>query len=111
MNADLPPEATPEDIQGQMLDTRRHMSDQIHALEDKVTGMAQDAADAVGGAARGVRDTVHTAAEQMRGVPASVLASVRGALDVRRQVRRHPWLAVGGAVALGFVCARFVGRR
>ena len=111
MNADLPREATPEDVQGQMRDTRKHMSDQMHALEDKVTGMAQDAADAVDGAARGVRDAVHTVTEQMRGAPASVLASVRGALDVRHHVRRHPWLAVGGAVALGFVCASLVGRR
>jgi ElaB/YqjD/DUF883 family membrane-anchored ribosome-binding protein len=111
MNADLPPEATPEDIQGQMRDTRRHMSGQIHALEDKVTGMAQGAADAVDGAARGVRDAVHTATERLQGASASVLASVRGVLDVRRQVRRHPWLTVGGAVALGFVCARLVGRR
>jgi ElaB/YqjD/DUF883 family membrane-anchored ribosome-binding protein len=83
----------------------------MHALENKVTGMAQDAADAVDDAARGVRDAVQTVTEQVRGASESALASVRHALDVRRHVRRHPWLAMGTAAALGFVCARFLGRR
>jgi ElaB/YqjD/DUF883 family membrane-anchored ribosome-binding protein len=87
-------EPTPEDVQEQMRDTRAHMSGQMQALEDKVTGMAQDAADAVDG-----------------GASESALASVRHALDVRRHVRRHPWLAMGTAAALGFVCARCFGRR
>ena len=108
---DLSPEQTPEDVQGQMRDTRRHMSGQVHALEDKVTGMAQDAADAVDDAVRGVRDAVHAATEQVRGASASALASVRRVLDVRRHVRRYPWLAVGGAVALGLICGLRIGRR
>jgi ElaB/YqjD/DUF883 family membrane-anchored ribosome-binding protein len=108
---DLPAERTPEDGQGQMRDTRRHMSGQMHELGDKVTGMAQDAADAVDDAVRGVRDAVHTTTEQVRGASESALASVRRLLDVRGHARRHPWLAVGGAVVLGLICGRFVGRR
>jgi ElaB/YqjD/DUF883 family membrane-anchored ribosome-binding protein len=103
-------EPTPEDVQEQMRDTRRHMTGQMHALEDKVTGMVHDATEAVGAASSGVRDAVHTATEQVRGASASVLASVRGALDVGRHARRYPWLAVGCAAAVGFVCGRFVGR-
>ena len=111
MNPPLLPEQTPEDVQEQMRDTRAHMTGQIHALEDKVTGMAHEASEAVAGAARGVRDAVHTVTEQVRGASESALASVRRILDVRRHVRRHPWLAVGGAVVLGLICGRFVGRR
>ena len=105
------PEPTPEDVQEQMRDTRAHMTDQIHALGDKVGGMARDAAEAVGDAVRGVQDAVQSATEQVQSASDSVLASVRRAVDVRRQVRRHPWFAAGGAVALGFVCGRFIGRR
>jgi ElaB/YqjD/DUF883 family membrane-anchored ribosome-binding protein len=104
------PEPTPEDVQEQMRDTRAHMTGQMHALEDKVTGMAHDATEAVGDAVRGVRDAVHTATERVRGAPEFALAAVRRAVDVRRHVRQHPWLAVGGAVALGLICSRFVGR-
>jgi hypothetical protein len=94
-------------MQEQMRDTRRHLSGQAHALEDKVLGMALIAVD---GAVRGVRNAVGAASDQIRGASASAPASVGEALDVRRHVRRRPWLAVGGAVALGFVCARFIGR-
>ena len=104
-------EPTPEDVQEQMRDTRAHMTGQIHDLGDKVAGMAHDATAAIGDAARGVRDAVHTATEQVRGASEAALASFRRALDVRRHVRRHPWLAVGGALALGLICGRFVGRR
>lgn len=110
MNPTSLSEPTPEDVQEQMRDTRVHMTGQMHALEDKVTSMAQHAADTVDGAARGVRDAVATATAKLRDAPASVLASVRGAMDVRRHVRRHPWLAIGCAAALGFACARLVDR-
>jgi ElaB/YqjD/DUF883 family membrane-anchored ribosome-binding protein len=102
---------TPEDVQDRMRGTRAHMAGQMNALEDRVVGMAHDATEAVDDAVRGVRDAVHAAAEQVRGASESALASVRRALDVRRHVRRHPWLAVGSAVALGLICGRFVGRR
>ena len=93
-----------------MHDTRTHMSDQMHALEDKVTGMAQDAADAVDNAVSGARDAVSTASEWVQ--IAQSRPRVRQPFFGRtRHVRRYPWLAVGGMVALGFVCARFVGRR
>jgi ElaB/YqjD/DUF883 family membrane-anchored ribosome-binding protein len=111
MSVTSPPEQTPEEVQGQMRDTRAHMSGRIHALGDKVLGMARDAAGAVDDAARGVGEAVHAAGGQVRAASESALASVRRALDVRTHVRRHPWLAVGGAVALGFIFARFTGRR
>jgi hypothetical protein len=40
-----------------------------------------------------VRDAVH---------------SVSNAFDVRRQVDRHPWLVLGGSVALGYLAFRFL---
>lgn len=106
----MSPEQSPEDVEGQMRDTRRHMSGQMHALEDKVAGMAQGAADSADRAVRGAADALATATEQVRAAPAAILAAVRRVLDVGSHVRRHPWLAVGCAAALGFAYARLVTR-
>lgn len=111
MNPIPPAEPTPEDAQEQMRDTRQHMTGQMHALEDKVTGMVRDAANAVDDASHGVQDAVRVATESVRGASASVLGHLRGALDVRGHVRRHPWLAVGCAAVLGFACTRLIDRR
>jgi ElaB/YqjD/DUF883 family membrane-anchored ribosome-binding protein len=111
MNVTSPAELTPEDVQEQMRDTRAHMTGSIHALGDKLLGMAHDAAGTVDDAVRGVGEAVHAAGGQVRAASESALASVRRALDVRTHVRRHPWLAVGAAVALGIVCARLLNRR
>jgi ElaB/YqjD/DUF883 family membrane-anchored ribosome-binding protein len=111
MSSPLVADPTPEDMQDQMRDTRAHMTGQIHALEDKISGMARDATSAVDDAVRGVRDAVHTATAGVQSASQSALASVRIAMDVSGHVRQHPWLAVGAAIALGYACARLLDRR
>jgi ElaB/YqjD/DUF883 family membrane-anchored ribosome-binding protein len=102
---------TPEDIQHDMRVTRDHLGDGVQALADRATAFATDAAGAVGDACRGSRDAVHAARAAIgRGV-AGVPALVGRAMDVRRHVRRHPWVAVGVAVGLGFACDRLLTRR
>lgn len=101
----------PEDIQHDMQVTRDHLGDGVQALADRAAAFTTDAAGAVGDACRGARDAVHaTRAAIGRGV-AGVPALVGRALDVRRHVLRHPWVAVGVAVGLGFACGRVLARR
>ena len=107
----LKADPTPEDIQHDMQVTRAHLSAGVQALGDKAAGYAHDAAEAVGDACRGTRDALHTARDAVRHAAADATAFAGRALDVRRHVRRYPWVAVGTAVALGFVCGRFIGRR
>lgn len=104
------PTATPtaDDIGHQMEGTRAHMSAQVTALEDRFAGMASEAAATAGDMAREVRDAVHAVGESVQGAATATAASVRHAFDLRGHARRHPWLAVGGAVALGFLCGRLV---
>ena len=102
---------TPEDVQHDMQATRAHLGAGVHALGDKAAGYARDATEAVGDAYRGTRDTLHAARDAVRGAATDASAFAGRALDVRRHVRRYPWLAVGTAVAIGFVCGRVIGRR
>ncbi|HEX4613704.1 MAG TPA: hypothetical protein VH092_36315 [Urbifossiella sp.] len=90
---------TPEAVQGDMRATRTHLGEGVQALGDKAAGYAHDAADAAGAAYRGTRDVLHAARD-----------ATGHALDLRRQVRRYPWLAVGCAAALGFYCGGFARR-
>jgi len=102
---------TPEDVRHDMRVTRDHLGDGVRALADRASAFAADAAGAVGDACRETRDAVHAARAAVgRGV-AGVPALVGRALDVRRHVRRHPWVAVGVAVGLGFAGGRLLARR
>jgi ElaB/YqjD/DUF883 family membrane-anchored ribosome-binding protein len=105
-----------------MRSTRDHLGAGVQALGDRAAVYARDAADAVGDACRGTSDALHAARDALRHAAADGAAYARHAaadaiafagraLDVRRHVRRHPWLTVGTAVALGFACGRFLGRR
>jgi ElaB/YqjD/DUF883 family membrane-anchored ribosome-binding protein len=97
---------TPEDVQHEMADTRAHLTGQVNALEDKVLGYAYDATDAVAGALHSVKDAVRASAGSVQQAAKDATAFAGHALDVRHHIRRYPWLAVGCAAALGFVCGR-----
>jgi hypothetical protein len=56
-------------------------------------------------------DSASRAAGAVEGAAASVkeaALNVAQTLDVRRLVQEHPWLAVGGSIALGFVAAEIL---
>lgn len=105
------PGPTPEDVQHDMQHTKAHLLAGVQALGDRAAGYATDAADAVGDAYRGTRDAIHAARDAVGQGVADGTAFVGRALDVRRHVRRYPWIGVGTAVALGFACGRLIGGR
>lgn len=77
-------------IRSQMDQTRTDLSEKLETLEQRVS----DGLQATGSA---VSDTLASVQGAMR--------SVTTALDFRLQVTRHPWLAVGCAVATGCLVA------
>jgi ElaB/YqjD/DUF883 family membrane-anchored ribosome-binding protein len=99
------PEATPEDIQQQMADTRDRIDDQAHPIGEKVLEMAHDATAAVAGAIQDGKDVAHSVTDAVHHAATDSAAFVRRTLDVRELIRRNPWLWVGGAVALGLTVA------
>jgi ElaB/YqjD/DUF883 family membrane-anchored ribosome-binding protein len=106
------------DLQHQIEDTRTHLMQNVEALEHEVVDLVQGAATAVSGTIDSIQetvgDTVGTVQDAMRDTMTSVrgtVTSLQHALDISEHVRRHPWLLLGGAVALGYLCGRFLNRR
>jgi hypothetical protein len=75
-------------IRNQMEITRRRMSQKLDMLEEHVLDTVHSAGSTVNATAETVQDVVQ---------------SVGRAFDVEQHYRRHPWLFIGGSIALGYV--------
>lgn len=104
----------PEVIRKEMAETRSALSEKLEALGQQVVGTVQDAREAVRETVDTVKgavtDTVSTVKDQVTGTVSDVKHSVGSTVDtmketfnVEHQVVNHPWVMVGGAVALGYV--------
>jgi ElaB/YqjD/DUF883 family membrane-anchored ribosome-binding protein len=115
-----------EVIRERMEETRNDMSDKIEQLEKQVVDTVQGASDAVSEAVQSAKDVVESVRDSVEGTVESVKGAVEGTVDsvnqtmhdtvesvkqtfdLPRQVDRHPWLMVGGAVAVGFVAGKLL---
>jgi hypothetical protein len=84
--------------------TRAALTEKLETLENRVFGTVHDTTNSVSNTVQNVRDTV----QDVRATLAESLASVRDALDLTRQVHRHPWLMMGGSVFAGYVGGRIL---
>ncbi len=80
-------------IRQSMEQTKRRLTQSLATLETQITEKVQHAGTAVNATAEAVTDAVH---------------SVSKAFDMERQFRRHPWLFVGGSMALGYVATELL---
>lgn len=103
-------------IHNDMEQTRSNLAEKLETLERKVTGTVQDATEVVQDATAAVSNTVETVQGAVQETVATVketvqeaVGSVKDAFDISRQVDRHPWLMMGGAVAVGFLGERLLG--
>jgi len=91
-----------EMIQLQMQETRASLTEKLETLEQRVVGTVENATTAVNETVDVIKETVHeTVATVQEGVKGSV-DSVKDLMDVPAHVDRHPWLMVGGSVAVGY---------
>jgi len=88
-----------EIIERQMAETRHALTDKLDQLEQKVADTVSDATQTVEQVRSAVTGTVNTVTESVR----DTVESVTDALDMSKQVQRHPWGMVAGATAVGFV--------
>jgi len=95
-------------IRQQMLETRTALSEKLGALQEQVLSTVE-------GTTRTVTETVQTVQEAVQDTVSTVSDSVQGTVDtvkdtfdINHQVEKHPWLMVGGAVALGFLGGRLL---
>ncbi len=90
-----------EVIRDQMEQKRASLSDKLDALEDHVLDTVHEVSNTV----RDVTQTVDTVTENIH----ETVAAVKETFNVSDKIRQHPWLAIGGAFATGFVGALLLG--
>jgi ElaB/YqjD/DUF883 family membrane-anchored ribosome-binding protein len=91
-----------EVIRDEMEQTRANLADKLGALETQVRETVSDAKEAVSSTVEGVKEVVGSVSETM--------GTVAESFNVKRHVEEHPWIAMGAAVAAGFVAAQVLDR-
>lgn len=86
-------------IRRRMADSRSRISEKLQSLEEQVFGTVQSTGTAVSETAAAVKETVDVITHAVHGA----VKSVGDTFDVREQMKHHPWLLVGGAVAVGYL--------
>jgi len=89
-------------IRDEMEQTRANLAEKLGALENQVRETVSGATEAVSSTVEGVKDVVETVSETVE--------SVTETFNVSKQVEQHPWMALGAAVATGFVVSQVIGR-
>ena len=95
---------TPEVIRQQMEETKSQLSEKLVSLETQVTDTVQSTGTAVNATVEAVQVTVET----VTGAVQDAVQSVSNAFDIRRQIEKHPLMAIGGAVVLGYLAVDFL---
>jgi len=88
-----------EVIRQQMADTRASMTDKIEALEKQVSETVKETTDTVSETVDTASNTVQKTVEAI----SSTVETVKETFDIPAHIQNHPWMAMGGAVAVGYV--------
>ena len=86
------------------------MTDKLETIEHDVRAMMHGANQALSDTVTSVTEAVVSTAEAAQETAHDTVESLQHALDLRRQVRRHPWTMVVGAVVAGYVLGRLLRR-
>jgi len=90
-----------EVIRDEMEQTRAHLADKLGALETQVRETVSSASETVTSTVEGVKEVVSSVSDTVE--------NVTDTLNVSKQIEDHPWIALGVAMAAGFVVAQMVG--
>jgi len=110
-----------EVIRNQMEEKRASLADKLEALESQVmetvhgatsevSNIVEEVKSTVDSVTDGVQETVQTVKETLTEGVHDTVETVKQTLNVNDHIRRHPWLAVGGAVAAGFAGSYLLGK-
>jgi ElaB/YqjD/DUF883 family membrane-anchored ribosome-binding protein len=92
-----------EVIRQQMEETRASLAEKLETLEQQVVGTVQGTTAAVTETVDTVKEGVQETVETVKNTVQEAVGAVKETFDIPRQVERHPWAMMGGAVALGYV--------
>jgi ElaB/YqjD/DUF883 family membrane-anchored ribosome-binding protein len=97
-----------EAIREQMNETRSSLVEKLGALEEQVIGTVENATNAVTSTVENVKETVEETVESVKDTMETTVENVKETLNIRRHVENHPWLMLGGSVAVGFLLGRYI---
>jgi phage-related protein len=97
-------------------DTVQNATDTVNEAMQSAKDVVESVKDSVQGTVDSVKDTMDSVKGSVEGTVDSVRESfsnaaegVRDAFDLPKQMDRHPWLMLGGAVAVGFIAGKMMG--
>jgi ElaB/YqjD/DUF883 family membrane-anchored ribosome-binding protein len=90
-----------EVIRGEMEETRANLANKLEALETQVRETVSSASETVTTTVEGVKDVVETVSD--------TVGTVTDTFNISKQVEEHPWIAMGIAVAAGFMAGQMLG--
>jgi len=91
-----------EVIKHQMEETRTALAEKLEAVEELVASTVKETTQAVSDTVATVTDTVENTVSTVAESVENVTESVKNAFDFNGYVDEHPWLVMGGGVALGY---------
>jgi ElaB/YqjD/DUF883 family membrane-anchored ribosome-binding protein len=97
-----------EMIERQMQDKREDLTKKLEQLEQQVVETVQSTTNAVTDTVDNVKGVVEETVETVKGSVEETVETVKKTFDLRYQVENHPWLMLGGSVAVGFVAGRLL---
>jgi ElaB/YqjD/DUF883 family membrane-anchored ribosome-binding protein len=97
-----------EVIKQQMEETRTALTEKLEAVEELVASTVKETTQAVSDTVSTVTGTVENTVSTVAESVENVTESVKKAFDFSGAVDEHPWLAVGGGVALGYALGRLL---
>jgi ElaB/YqjD/DUF883 family membrane-anchored ribosome-binding protein len=99
-------------------ETVSSVTETVSHVTEAVEGTVQTVAETVSGSVEAVKETVASSVEAVKETVASVgetasetVEAVKQAFNLSEQIRRRPWLWVGGSVVLGFVGGKIFAPR
>jgi len=104
-------EQRPEEIRHHIDETRSDLTEKLEAVEQKVMDTVADARSGVVDTVEAVKQSVDDTVQAVKGAMHDTVDSVKHALDVGRQVRRHPWGMLAGSLAAGYMLGRLLFQR
>jgi hypothetical protein len=97
-----------EMIESQMKQKREDLTQELDRLERQVFETVQNTTSAVADTVENVKDAVGGTFETVKSAVEGTVDSVKKCFDLRLQVQYHPWLMMGGSVAVGYVAGRLL---
>jgi len=92
-----------EVIKHQMEETRTALSEKLEAVEELVASTVKETTQAVSDTVSTVTNTVENTVSTVAESVENVTESVKSAFDLRSYVDEHPWLMLGGGMAVGYL--------